>query len=237
MARFVRAPDGQALLIDADDTLWENNIYFERAIATFIAFLDHQQYSPSQVRTVLLEIGRRFIASHGYGTRSFALALVGTYERLSSGPVTPELREKVRQMALPIEDHPVELLPRVGETLEYLCGRHRLILMTKGDVREQMGKIERSGLKGYFAAVEIVARKDRRAFHSAASKHGLAAESTWMVGNSPRSDINPARAAGLNAVFVPHSHNSMFEHEALAPAMEPPRLLQLESFSELQDHF
>ena len=95
-------------------------------------------------------------------------------------------------------------LPEVPETLRYLSERHRLILMTKGALAEQSGKVERSGLKEYFAAVEIVAEKDPATYSRVVEKYELERDSTWMVGNSPKSDINPALAAGLNAVFVPH---------------------------------
>jgi len=194
----------QTLLIDADDTLWENNIYFERAIANFISFLNHHEFSPEQVRGVLNDVERECIVTHGYGLHSFAHALVHTFERLSVRPVTPELHAQIHGFAHTIADHPLELLPEVPQTLQYLSARHRLILVTKGAVAEQTGKIERSELKQHFAATEIVAEKDAAIYQSIVEKYSLPHESTWMIGNSPRSDINPALAAGLHAVFVPH---------------------------------
>src|SRR5882672_10148649 len=143
---MILSPDNpaQALLIDADDTLWENNIYFERAIAQFISFLDHKEHSPEQVRGVLNEVERDCIVRHGYGLHSFSHALVDTFERLAVEPITSALHETIRGFANIIAEHPVELLPDVPATLDYLAGRHRLILMTKGAVAEQSGKIERS---------------------------------------------------------------------------------------------
>ena len=135
----------QTLLIDADDTLWENNIYFERAIAQFISFLDHQEHTPEQVRGVLNDVERVCIVRHGYGLHSFSHALVDTFERLAVEPVTPAVHETIRGFANMISEHPVELMHDVPETLEYLATRHRLILMTKGAVVEQSGKVNRSG--------------------------------------------------------------------------------------------
>ena len=89
----------QTLLIDADDTLWENNIYFERAIARFISFLNHHEFSPEQVREVLNDVERECIVKHGYGLHSFAHALVDTFERLSVQPVTPELHAQITSFA------------------------------------------------------------------------------------------------------------------------------------------
>ena len=227
----------QTLLIDADDTLWENNVYFERAIAQFISFLNHHEFSPEQVREVLNEVERECIVKHGYGLHSFAHALVDTFERLSVEPVTAELHAQINGFAHSIADHPVELLPEVPETLAYLSERHHLILMTKGAITEQTGKIERSGLKEYFAATEIVAEKNAAAYAQVVEKFDLEHDSTWMVGNSPKSDINPALAAGLHAVFVPHGDTWILEHEEINPAPPRQKLLIVGRFAELREHF
>ena len=228
----------QTLLIDADDTLWENNIYFERAIAKFISFLNHREYSPEMVRLVLNDVERDSIVKHGYGLHSFAHALVETFERLSVEPLTPALHQTIRSFAHAIAENPVEIIAGVTETLDYLAGRHHLILMTKGNFTEQSGKVERSGLQPYFAAVEVVPEKDPAMYREVVVKYGLAREITWMVGNSPKSDVNPALAAGLNAVFVPHDQTWVLEHEELAqPGDGSGRLLLLERFSQLREYF
>ena len=227
----------QTLLIDADDTLWENNVYFERAIAKFISLLNHREYSPEMVRQVLNDVERESIVKHGYGLHSFAHSLVETFEKLSVDPVTPELHERTRSFAHQIAEHPIEILPGVPETLQYLSERHHLILMTKGNPAEQSGKVERSGLKEYFSAVEIVAEKDEATYRSAIAKYALRADATWMVGNSPKSDINPALAAGLHAVFIPHDNTWILEHEEVATAPASQRLLVVDRFGDLTKHF
>jgi putative hydrolase of the HAD superfamily len=227
----------QTLLIDADDTLWENNIYFERAIAQFISFLNHHEFSPEQVREVLNDVERESIVTHGYGLHSFAHALVNTFERLSIQPVAPESHAQIHSFAHSIADHAIELLPDVRQTLQHLSTRHRLILMTKGALDEQSGKIERSDLKKYFSATEIVAEKDCAAYEALIEKHSLQRSSTWMIGNSPKSDINPALAVGLHAVFVPHGNTWILEHDEVNPAPPPQRLLIVGSFAELREHF
>ena len=227
----------QTLLIDADDTLWENNVYFERAIAQFISFLDHKEHSPEQVRLVLNEVERESIVQHGYGLHSFSHSLVDTFERLSVEPITPALHETIRGFANVIAEHPMEILRDVPETLEYLHERHHLVLMTKGAIPEQSGKVERSGLRKYFAAVEIVAEKHPDAYRSVSAKHNLPPDSTWMIGNSPKSDINPALAAGLNAVFVPHDQTWILEHEEVSQPLPERQLLVIDRFSALRSHF
>lgn len=230
----------QTLLIDADDTLWENNRYFEQAIANFITFLDHKEHSREQVREVLNQVERESIATHGYGLHSFAHSLVTTFERLAVEPVAPETHAKIWSFAHFIAEHPMELIDGVPETLAYLSARgHRMILLTKGNPAEQTGKVERSGLRDYFTAVEIVAEKHRQAYAEIAEKYALLRETTWMVGNSPKSDINPAIAAGLNAIFVPHDMTWVLEHETIEPPPEgsAQKLLVLEGFRQLQQHF
>src|SRR6267154_5197655 len=120
----------QTLLIDADDTLWENNIYFERAIGRFISFLNHREYSPQQVREVLNNAERDSIVRHGYGLHSFAHSLVATFEKLSVEPITPELHERIHDFAHQISEHPLEILPGVTETLAYLAVLHHVSMMT-----------------------------------------------------------------------------------------------------------
>jgi putative hydrolase of the HAD superfamily len=228
----------QALLMDADDTLWENNVYFEQAIADFMRLLDHQEMSPSEVRLFLNQVERETILERGYGSHSFAHSLVKTFERLAQQPVTPELHEFIWGFAHRVSTCALELIEGVPETLDYLSRRrHHLVLMTKGDFTEQSGKVERSGLKEYFAAVEIVAEKDPGTYKEVVSKYRLEPETTWMVGNSPRSDINPALAAGINAVFVPHDMTWALEHETVNSAPDGLRLLQVERFADLKRHF
>jgi putative hydrolase of the HAD superfamily len=227
----------QTLLIDADDTLWENNVYFERAIASFISFLNHQEYSPDEVRQVLNDVERESIVTHGYGLHSFAHSLVRTFERLAVEPLTPALKETIHGFAHTIPTHPMEIIRDVPETLAYLSERHSLMLVTKGAHAEQTGKIERSGLKRYFTAIEIVAEKDETIYRKIASQYALAPEITWMVGNSPKSDINPALSAGLNAVFVPHGSTWVLEHDQVAEPKSPARLIVVENFRALRNHF
>jgi putative hydrolase of the HAD superfamily len=232
-----RFPPGQNLLIDADDTLWENNIYFERAIANFISFLNHHEYTPDQVREVLWEVERESIREHGYGMNSFAASLVKCFEQLSVEPLTAALHDTIRGFAYAIAEHPMEILPEVPETLGELAMRHHLFCMTKGNILEQTGKFERSGLKQHFTAIEVVAEKDAPTYDSVVEKYGLIREQTWMIGNSPSSDINPALQAGLHAVFVPHTNTWMLERGEVRPEIGNGKLLQVASFGHLRDLF
>lgn len=228
---------GQTLLIDADDTLWENNIYFERAIAAFISYLDHKEYTREQVREKLNEVERENVREHGYGLVSFRRALVTCFERLSPGLVTPEKHEQIQSFAQSIAEQEMELLEGVAETLPELAARHRLILVTKGNQEEQLDKLARSGLEHHFAAIEVPREKDPETYRAVCGKHALERAATWMIGNSPRSDINPALACGLNAVYIHHPNTWVLEHDALGPSLPGQYLLELSSFGELLRYF
>jgi putative hydrolase of the HAD superfamily len=226
-------PSGQTLLIDADDTLWENNVYFERAIAAFISYLDHHEYTPAEVRQALNAQERATILAHGYGVASFTRSLVATYERLSPEPVTEQNIHRVRRLAPSIAEQEIELLPGVAETVAELATRHRLILMTKGNQAEQADKLSRSGVAQHFSAVEIVAEKDPDTYRKVIHRHELTPHTSWMIGNSIKSDINPALAAGLHAIFIFHKDTWALEHAALDPAPDGQQLLELDAFVRL----
>ena len=230
-------PAGQTLLIDADDTLWENNIYFERAIAVFISCLNHQELTPAEVRMALNKVEHENISRLGYGLHSFTQSLVTCFERLSAQPVSADKHAQIVSFANAIREQEIELLPGVAELLPQLAARHKLILMTKGNHAEQADKFARSGLAPHFAAAEIVSEKDPGAYRAVIAKHSLNSATSWMIGNSPKSDINPALAAGLNAVFLFHKDTWVLEHATLDPAPEGQQLLELDAFSKLRSIF
>jgi putative hydrolase of the HAD superfamily len=230
-------PTGQTLLFDADDTLWENNIYFERAIASFISYLDHRVHTAEEVRDHLNHVERATIKAHGYGLQSFRKSLVACFEQLTSQPVTPEKHERIVAFAQSIADQEIELLPGVADTLPALAQRHRCILVTKGDPGEQRDKLLRSGLATHFSAVEIFPEKTEAAYAALIAHHTCEAPTTWMIGNSPRSDINPALAAGLHAVFIPHDFTWVLEHEVVNQPPAGQRLIEVATFAELIQYF
>ncbi len=224
----------QTLLVDADDTLWENNIYFERVIASVQAMLRPLGVTDGEFRVRLNQAEREHIVTNGYGTVNFTNSLVKTFEHFLGSHPDSSLTVTVREMGLGIMSHPLEILDGVPETLDYLAPRHDLFLVTKGDLSEQSRKIDASRLGPYFKGVEILSEKNAGAFQCLLERHRWDPARTWMIGNSPRSDVNPALKAGMNAVYIPHPHTWVLEHEE---PVRDPRLLELEKFSDLRRHF
>ncbi|MGA2267082.1 MAG: HAD family hydrolase [Bryobacteraceae bacterium] len=223
------------LIIDADDTLWENNIYFERAFDEFAGFLDHSSMTPREVRDVLDQIEETNNQIHGYGSANFARNLRQCYQHLAEREVREEDLRTAMGFAERILECPMQVIEGVPETLEYLSLRHDLTLFTKGHPEEQKLKIGRSGLGVFFGHAAIVKEKDAAAYGRLVEERDMDPRRTWMIGNSPKSDINPALEAGLNAVFVPHAHTWILEKQEIRPVRG--RLLVVEQFADLRKVF
>jgi putative hydrolase of the HAD superfamily len=225
----------QSLIFDADDTLWENNIYFEEAFDRFCEYLGHSSLTPEQVRSVLDEIEAANAKIHGYGSKNFAVNLQVCLRHLAEREIGEADLKTVEEFAHAILRKPMELIDGVEETVAKLSERHTLTIFTKGAKDEQQIKVDRSGLGKYFRHAEIVKEKNREAYLKLAQDQGFDHQHTWMIGNSPKSDINPALAAGLNAVYVPHARTWSLEKEEVPESH--PRLLRVGRITELLEYF
>lgn len=228
-------PSRQTLVFDADDTLWENNVLFERVIDAYLDWLAHPTLDRAATRAVLNEVERANVVVHGYGSASFLRSLGDAFERLNERPATTAEAGRISELAAALVNHDVELVPGVAETLTELGTRHDLLLLTKGDPAEQERKIDASNLAHHFRSVHIVAEKRVTTYRELVAEQALDSSSTWMIGNSPRSDILPARAAGLGAVFIPNQHTWELEKDELDP--DDAGVLHLRRFPELVEHF
>jgi putative hydrolase of the HAD superfamily len=225
----------QHLIFDADDTLWENNVYFERAFDEFVEFLGHSTLSANEVRSVLDEIEVVNREVHGYGALNFGRNLRQCYEHLAEREISESDLARVMSFAERILEQPLEMIEGVRETIEYLAPRHELILFTKGHPEEQKLKIEASGLAPHFRHTAIVKEKDAGSFRELVQERGLTPGRAWMIGNSPRSDINPALEIGIGAVYVPHPRTWSLEAGEIRNGSG--RLLVVEKFSDLRERF
>ncbi|MEV6368857.1 HAD family hydrolase [Micromonospora musae] len=225
----------RVLVFDADDTLWENNLVFERVIDDFFAWLDHPTLDRVQIRAILDDIERANTVSHGYGSKVFLRSLAECLERLRERPATDAEQREIEELAVALVERRIELMPGVADALDELAGRHDLLLLTKGDREEQQRKLDGSGLLHHFRAAHIVREKDVDTYRWLAGEHGFDPSDAWMIGNSPRSDILPARAAGMQAVFIPNENTWVLEDEELDPT--DTGVLRLAAFPDLLRHF
>ncbi|MFD1883743.1 HAD family hydrolase [Paracoccus pacificus] len=196
---------------DADDTLWENERFFRNSEAHLADLLaDHLPVAATTER--LYQIEARNLAVYGYGIKGFTLSMIETALEVTGGRADPALIARILQIGRDMLAHPVDTLPDAGQVLEMLAGRYRLVLITKGDLFDQERKLAASGLGDHFDAVEIVADKRPDTYARIFTRHGDGPERAAMVGNSLKSDVLPAIAAGGWGVFVPHALTWSHEH-------------------------
>lgn len=227
--------DKQILIFDADDTLWENNVIFERVVDDFVDWLAHPSLAPADIRRILAEIEEANIVTHGYGSKVFLRSLADCFAHLMERPLAPDEERQMARFRSAFIEGQVQLIPSVAHVLDELRERHELYLMTKGVPDEQQRKIDASGLAGHFSAIDIVPTKDPQTYLDVVERRRLDARRTWMIGNSPKSDIIAAREAGLRAVFIPNANTWAHENADLDPADEG--ILQLGTFGDLRRHF
>ncbi|RLC73128.1 MAG: hydrolase [Chloroflexi bacterium] len=223
----------QALIVDADDTLWENEAYYQQCISDFGELMATLSFDREEAERTVDKVERERIPLTGYGPLQFAENMVIAYEQLCERyeqPVSDAVSSLVIEICQLVMEPPIVLLDGVEETLAWLDGRFRLFLLTKGDREVQESKLARSGLDRFFDGVHVVPEKDAAVFRELIVVYELEPEQTWMIGNSPRSDINPALEAGLGAIHVPHSRTWVLEQEEIAASE---RVVVLDSFGEL----
>ena len=206
------------IALDADDTLWHNEPLFQATQERFRQLLAHY-HDASWIDARLYEAEKRNLGHFGYGIKGFVLSMVETAIELSEGRVAGSEIAEILSWGRAMTGAPVELLDGVRETVEILAPRHRLLLLTKGDLFDQESKLARSGLGEHFSAVEIVSEKDSRTYEAVMARHRVAPDRFLMVGNSLRSDVLPVLDAGAAAVHIPYAvtwaHETVTE-EALA---------------------
>lgn len=196
---------------DADDTLWHNEHLFQDTQKKLEAIV--QRYRPGEdIHEALFAVEMRNLQLFGYGIKGFTLSMVEAAIQLTGERITAAEVHEIVQLGKHMMTAPVDLLDGVEETLAAVCGRYRVILITKGDIVDQNSKIERSGLAGCFEQVEIVPRKDARIYRTIFDRHGIEPARTVMVGNSLPSDVLPMLELGGHGVHVPYA--LLWAHEA-----------------------
>ena len=200
-----------AIGFDADDTLWQNEQFYRMTEERFAALLaDHAEGTDISAR--LLEAEKRNLAHYGFGIKGFTLSMIETAIDVTEGRVPASVIAEILDFGRTLLSHPVETLPHARAVLEQLCGQYYLVLITKGDLFDQERKLAQSGLGDFFDAVEIVSDKTSSTYRRIFSKVAGGPECAAMVGNSLKSDIVPALAAGAYGIFIPHALTWVYEH-------------------------
>lgn len=221
------------LLIDADDTLWENITVFYDINERYAQWVAPDQ-DPGWIGLELDQIQKSFVGTYGYGRETFEQSLIVGVQRFADREPTEADRGHIAELVRPLQWEELELYEGVEETLAVLNETNRLILVTKGNRKEQSSKVERTGVGKYFEALEILTEKTPAEYSRIVAEHNVDPGDSWMIGNSPRSDILPALEVGLGAVHIPHAQTWSLE---LAELPDHPRLLHRERFTDLLELF
>jgi putative hydrolase of the HAD superfamily len=216
---------------DADDTLWQNEQFY-RLTETHFTDLLSDYAEGAVVSDRLLAAEKRNLQHYGFGIKGFTLSMIETAIEITEGNVPASVIAQILDTGRDLLSHPVETLPEVRETLAALADHYLLVLITKGDLFDQERKLAQSGLGDFFHAVEIVSDKTAVTYRRIFSKIGGGPERAMMVGNSLKSDIVPAIAAGSYGVFVPHELTWVLEH--VEEPTEAPRFRKIGRLGELR---
>lgn len=216
---------------DADDTLWHNENIFARAQERYRQLLA-RYHPPAEVNRALFATEMRNLRLYGYGVKGFMLSSVETAIELTRGAISAQEIREILATGQDMLAHPVDLLPGVAEIVPGLARDFRLMIITKGDLRDQERKVAESGLAAHFHAVEILSEKDGPAYQRVLRRHGVAPEEFAMVGNSLKSDILPVLELGGAGVHIPYHITWQHEHVEEAPRGQP-RFRRVERIGEL----
>ncbi len=216
--------------LDADDTLWHNMRFFAAAEEAFVAML--APFADAGIaRNALASVEIRNLPLYGYGAKSFTLSMIETALELVGETLPASAVAEILAAGRALLAHPVELLDDIEDTLDRLGEHARLVLVTKGDLLHQEMKLAASGLGERFHGVEIVSDKNPDTFAQLFARYGVTPDRAVMAGDSMRSDVLPALAAGAWAAFIPQE--GAWSHEAAPPPADADRFRELSSLAEL----
>jgi putative hydrolase of the HAD superfamily len=216
---------------DADDTLWHNEVIFEQTHERYRALLA-RFHDAATVDRILLEVEVRNLELYGYGIKGFTLSAIEAAIELSEGRISSTEISQLLALGREMLAHPVALLDGVVETITQLSPNHRLLMITKGDLRDQERKVAKSGLADHFRHVEIVSEKDASTYRRLFQRHSIDPREFLMVGNSIKSDILPVLELGGYGVHIPYRLTWAVER-AEAPINHDGRFFTIHAMNQL----
>lgn len=218
------------IAFDADDTLWINEPYFQKAEEEFCVLLEDYlpQHSVSQE---LFKTEMKNLHLYGYGVKGFMLCMIETVSRVSDGTASMQLIDRTIEIGQELLQKPIELLDGVTETLDALKGKYRLVVATKGDLLDQERKLKNSGLQDYFHHIEIMSDKKESDYQKLLKHLDCKSEHFLMLGNSIKSDVLPVLEIGGFAAHIPY--HVTWSHEQHEHHLEHDNFMELKSIDEV----
>jgi putative hydrolase of the HAD superfamily len=200
------------IAFDADDTLWHNEPYFDEAQARFCALF--QDFASSQeILGLILNHQVKNLPLYGFGIKAFTLSMIETALKITQNNITGTGIEKIIAIGKDLLEKPVELLPNVEEVLQELQGKYKLVVATKGDLKDQHRKLHDSNLGTYFHHIEVLSDKTELDYSKMLGRLDCQAEDFVMIGNSLKSDVLPILNIGGVGIHIPY--HTTWEYEKI----------------------
>jgi putative hydrolase of the HAD superfamily len=220
----------KVIAFDADDTLFVNEPYFQEVEQKFCAlmsdYLSNQGLSQELFKTEIANL-----PMYGYGIKGYILSMIEAAMRISNNTISMEVIAKIIDHGKELLQKPIELLDGVEETLAQLHGKYKLIVATKGDLKDQQSKLHRSGLGHYFHHIEVMADKQEINYQKLLKRLEIQPSEFFMIGNSLKSDVLPVLGIGGYAVHIPF--HTTWEHEKISHNVVHDNFTTLEKITEV----
>jgi putative hydrolase of the HAD superfamily len=200
------------IAFDADDTLWHNEPYFDEAQERFCALF--QDYASSQeILGLILNHQVKNLPLYGFGIKAFTLSMIETALQLTNHNISGKGIEQILAIGKDLLQKPVELLPNVESVLQQLKGKYKLVVATKGDLKDQHRKLHDSGIGPYFHHIEVLSDKAELDYEKMLGRLECHPEDFLMIGNSLKSDVLPILNIGGHAIHIPY--HTTWEYEKI----------------------
>lgn len=220
----------KVIAFDADDTLFVNEPYFQETEQKFCALMS-DYLSQQGLSQELFRVEIANLELYGYGIKGYILSMIEAAMRISNNTISIEIIQKIIDYGKELLQKPIELLDGVEETLAALHGNYKLIVATKGDLKDQQRKLHDSGLGHYFHHIEVMADKQEINYHKLLKRLEIAPSEFFMIGNSLKSDVLPVLEIGGYAVHIPF--HTTWEHEKVSHKVEHPNFKTVENITQV----
>ena len=220
----------KTIAFDADDTLWHNEPYFDEAQARFCKLF--QDFASSQeILGLILNHQVKNLPLYGFGIKAFTLSMIEVALKLTNNNIPSKGIEQIINIGKDLLQKPVELMPNVKEVLESLKGKYKLIVATKGDLKDQHRKLHNSGIGHYFHHIEVLSDKTELDYEKMLGRLDIKAKDFLMIGNSLKSDVLPIINIGGYGIHVPY--HTTWEYEKIDFEIEHENFLALSNIKEV----
>ena len=218
------------IAFDADDTLFVNEPYFLEVEQKFCELLT-DYLSPDQLSKELFKTEIENLSLYGYGIKGYILSMIEAALKISNNNVSIEIITKIIDLGKQLLQKPIELLDGVEETLKALHGKYKLVVATKGDLKDQQSKLQRSGLSNYFHHIEVMSDKHEINYQHLLTRLEIEPKDFLMIGNSLKSDILPVLNLGGFAIHIPF--HTTWEHEKISHTIQHPNFKTVENIKDV----